>query len=791
MSKNAGALDGLRVVETGGLSAALAGRMLADMGAEVWKIEPPAGDPSRRYPPFGKRDAGRGPSFFFHYYNAGKRSLVADPASKEDGERLRRLILSADVWIDTTAPGETSPWRIEAEDLGTENPRLILARVTPFGLAGPFSRYRTTDLVAQAAGGMIFTNGHRGEAPLQGYGLQAYHSAAAYALAGILLALLERARSNRGQTVEVSVQEAVAGAVEETSAAWNGERRIEIRRGSMHWTRAFAVGRCRDGHILECTIGDWTTLHEWMKARGAGEDLTGEEWNDFYYRREHAERIFAALDRFVADQKAADVLAGAQLRRLPFAAVHPPEALRDDPQLAAREFFAPIDCGGGEPLLFPGPPFRMSKTPLRTRRGAPELRSSSWPAGRAAALPSRFEQNEARRADHRVLDGIRILDFTHVVAGPVATRILADHGAEVIKVERTVTLDLGDRQRGFFSNLNRGKKSVILNMADPRGVALAKRLAAKSDVVIDNFSARVMGNWQLDYEGLSKLRPDIIAVGMSGFGQTGPNRDYVSFGPTLHALAGYTSIMRHPGGEPAGWGYSYSDMCGGISGAIAVLTALHHRNQTGEGQFIDLSQLEAVAMIMGPMLLAIINDRISPEPIANRSQESPGAPHGVYRAAGEDRWVAIAVLSEDDWRRFAAAVAEPWVEDKRFRDAAARLGNLAALDTAVEAWTQIRSPEEITALLQSRGVPAYTVANGEDLCARDPHLQWRGYWRRIATASGSVAILDGVSTRLSDTPGYVAAPGPLHGEHTDSVLRNLLGLGDGELHALREEKVIA
>ena len=781
----------MRVVETGGLPAALAGRLLADMGAEVWKIEPPAGDPSRRFPPFRRPGHDRDSSLFFDYYNAGKRSLVVDPESAEDRERLRRLILAADVWIDTTAPGEASPWALEAEDLAKETPRLILARVTPFGLAGPFAGYRATDLVAQAAGGMIFTNGHPGEAPLQGYGLQAYHSASAYALLGILLALIEQERSGRGQSVEVSVQEAVAGAVEETSAAWNGERRIEIRRGSMHWTRAFAVGRCRDGYVLECTIGDWTTLHEWMKSGGAGEDLTGEEWNDFYYRREHAERIFAALDRFVAERRAADVLEEAQTLRLPFAAVRPPEALRDDPQLAARKFFSPIERAGGAPLLFPGPPFRMSKTPLCTRRGAPELGSSVWPIDRVAIARPQSAPNHARRKGRRVLDGIRVLDFTHVVAGPVATRILADHGAEVIKIERRVTLDLGDRQRGFFSNLNRGKKSVILNMGDPRGIEIARQLAARSDVVIDNFSARVMGNWGLDYEGLVKLRPDVIALGMSGFGKTGPHRDYVSFGPTLHALGGYTSIMRHSGGEPAGWGYSYADMCSGIHGAIAVLAALHHRNRTGEGQFIDLSQLESVVMSLGPMLLTLANDDVIPEPLANRSQEAPGAPHGIYRAAGEDRWVAIAVLSEEDWRRFAAAVAEPWVEDPRFGDAPARLENLAALDAAVEAWTRMRSPEELTALLQSRGVPAYTVANGEDLCARDSHLQWRGYWQRLRTASGSVAILDGLSSHLSATPGYVTTPGPLHGEHTDAVLRELLGLDEGEIRALREEKAVA
>ncbi|MGH7822550.1 MAG: CaiB/BaiF CoA transferase family protein, partial [Candidatus Binatia bacterium] len=363
MSEAPGPLRGVRVVDTADGSAALAGRLLADMGAEVWTIEPPEGISARRLSPS-----------FFAYYHAGKRSLVADPRSNEDRERLRRLLACADVWLDTSSVAKPSPWGLEPSAVAAAEPRLVVASVTPFGLGGPYAGYRANDLVAQAAGGMAFTNGHPGQTPLQGYGLQAYHSASLYALIGILLALLERDRSGRGQLVEVSLQEATASAVEEMSSAWNGERRIEVRRGSIHWTRAFAVGRCRDGYVMYCSIGDWTTLHEWLKSGGAGEELDGPEWDDFFYRRQHAEEIFRAMDRFAAGQKAAEVLEGAQLRRLPFAAVRPPEALVDDPQLVARQFFSPIDLGGStDRILFPGPPLRMSATPLRTRSGPPVL----------------------------------------------------------------------------------------------------------------------------------------------------------------------------------------------------------------------------------------------------------------------------------------------------------------------------------------------------------------------------------------------------------------------------------
>jgi crotonobetainyl-CoA:carnitine CoA-transferase CaiB-like acyl-CoA transferase len=778
-------LGGVRVVETTGLAAELAGRLFADFGAEVWKIEPPQGAATRR-------GAGaHGSSHLFEFYNAGKRGLVVDPECGADCDRLHALLASADVWLDSTPPGERPAFGLDFEAEQREQPRLVVVRVTPFGLTGPYAGFRSSDLVAQAAGGMVYTNGFAGETPLQGFGLQAYHAASLYAVIGALLALFERARSGRGQAVDVSLQEAVVGALEETTAAWNHERRIEVRRGPLHWSRVFRTCRCRDGYVVLCLVCDWSTLIGWMAEHGQGTEFSGDEWEDFYYRRDHAPEIFEALERWALQLSAQEILEGAQLRRIPFAAVRAPDALLDDPQLASRHFFAPI---AGTSVRFPGPPFRMSRTPLSTRSPAPRLGQEAWPA-----LPAQASEASAgcgisstsRTSSGRVLDGVRVLDFTHVVAGPLATRILADHGADVIKIERLVTLDSGERRGDFFGNLNRGKRSLVLNMRDPLGVDLARRLASQSDVVVDNFSARVMSQWGLDYQSLRELRPDVVAVGMSGFGKTGPHRDRVSFGPTLQALCGHTLLVRKRGGEPAGWGYSHADVCAGLNGALAAIAALHHRTRTGEGQFIDLSQFESVTAYMGPMLLALANDGTTPEPAENRSQELPGSPHGVYRCAGEDRWVAIAVFGEEDWRRLTAAAGEAWTADSRFADADSRLRNGAALDATIERWTGTRSPEEVTALCQRHGVAAFTVANGEDLCSRDPHLRARGYWATVRTPEGRTVVLDGVPMKLSETPGSVDAPGPLHGEHTDQVLRDVLSLSAPEIATLHARRVVA
>jgi benzylsuccinate CoA-transferase BbsF subunit len=392
----------------------------------------------------------------------------------------------------------------------------------------------------------------------------------------------------------------------------------------------------------------------------------------------------------------------------------------------------------------------------------------------------------------RPLDGIRVLDFTWVVAGPMATRLLADLGAEVIKIERRDALDEGNRRGGLTGTLNRGKLGTLINLADPRGVEIVRRLVAHVDVVIDNFSTRVMGNWGLDYEALRAIKDDIIALSMSGFGQTGPHRHYVSYGPTLQALAGFTALMRHPGGEPAGFGFSYSDVVSGYTAALAILSALWHRRRTGHGQMIDLSQYEASCAVLGPALLAFAANRHPIMPAGNTSQEAPAAPHGVYRCRGEDRWCAIAVFTEEEWRRFVDAIGTPaWALEPRFESLADRLRNRDALDRLVEEWTCERTPGEVAEHLQTARVRAGQVADAEDLCVHDPQLKARGYWVRLKTPEGDEVVLDGVPYRLTRTPAFVSGPGPLLGEHTTDVLQRILGLSEGDIEALRAARVIA
>ncbi len=715
-----GPLAGLRVLDLADESGALAGKLMGDLGADVIAVEPPDGLRSRALGPFWRDRAHPDRSLFHWYYGTSKRSVVLDLERADGAAAFTRLAAEADVVIETAPPGAVVGADVGYESLGRAHPRLVWTSITPFGQTGPWRDRPGSEMVAAALGGMVYVNGFPDRAPLHPLGLQAFHSAAFYAVIATLCALHARARLGRGQHVDVSVLEAAAAAVEPVAGFYHQNGTVHGRGGSLHWTRYFRVARCRDGYLMHCTLGDWTSLVEWVNADGMAADLVGPEWEDFTHRRVHAEHLFDVLDAWVRDQNVADVVEGAQLRRIPYAKVLPPEAQHENPQLAARGFWVPVVHPELEvTILYPGAPYLFGRTPWAIRRrppllgehtgevlgalglGAAEIAAASGAGQVAMRSPRprvtvRATSNDAdplaarlaARTGTRALDGVTVLDFTWVVAGPVATRILADQGARVVKIERRDSLDFGTRRGGFTGNLNRGKQSIVLAMGRPEGQALARRLVAAADVVIDNFSARVMRNWGLDYAGLTAIRPDVVAVSMSGFGLTGPHRDYVSYGPTLQALSGFTLLMREPDGEPAGWGYSYADMAGGHAAALAVMAALQHRARTGEGQLVDLAQFENTCALIGPALLDFTANERAARPCGNRSQERPGAPYGVYPCRGTDRWCAVTVFDDAQWRGLAGALGDPpWTRDPRFATAASREQHADALDAELAACT--------------------------------------------------------------------------------------------------------
>lgn len=416
------------------------------------------------------------------------------------------------------------------------------------------------------------------------------------------------------------------------------------------------------------------------------------------------------------------------------------------------------------------------------------------------------------------LAGVRVVDLSWIVAGPTCTRILADFGAQVIKVESQQVRDTirngapfadgkqGINRSGSFNNLNRGKLGVTLNLGHPKGLELLKRLLAISDVLVENFSSRVLEDrWDLTYATLRELRPDIIYCSLSGFGHSGPFRDNTTWGPTAQAVSGLTLMSGLPGQEPAGWGYSYMDNTAGYQAAIAVLAAIHYRNRSGKGQWIDLSQSEGGLAMTGTAILDYtVNGRSyrrAGNPPGNRADNPKVAPHNTYRCKGEVvvadgrkdwRWCAIACFTEEQWRSLCRVMGRDGLEsDSRFATNAARLADQDALDGVIESWTRERDPYQVMDLLQRTGVPAGVVQNAEDKVERDAQLRARQWLVEAEHPEIGRRMFEGVSARLSKTPGCVRHGAPLLGGDNDFVLREVLGLSDEEMAELEAEEVTA
>ncbi|HUE40141.1 MAG TPA: CoA transferase [Candidatus Binatia bacterium] len=395
------------------------------------------------------------------------------------------------------------------------------------------------------------------------------------------------------------------------------------------------------------------------------------------------------------------------------------------------------------------------------------------------------------------LAGVRVADFTWVWAGPFCTEQLAHLGAEVIRVEtaarQCVTRMLppfaefqpGPNRSGYFNQYNQGKQSLTLNLKHPRGLEVARRLVARSDVVAENFANGVMERMGLGYEEVRRLKPDAIMLSISGYGRSGPEREFVSYGPATVPLAGFSSVTGYKGGPPMHIGVSYGDPTAGLHGALAVMAALCHRRRTGEGQFIDVSLWEAAASLLPDALLEYQMNGQEPPRDGNRDPHM--APHGVFRCAGADRWLSVAVRTDEEWQSLCAAMEDAALgADPRFATLADRKCNEDALEERITAWTQTRSAEDATRCLQAAGVAAFPAMTNQDLY-EDPHLNERGFFVDIPHPEVGARHHAGIPWRLSATPCAVEAPAPCVGEHNRRVLAEVLGYSEAEIDRLTTE----
>ena len=780
------ALGHLKVLDLAGPKAQSLGRLLADLGADVALIEPPSGSPSRCMEP--RVDGHPEASLHFLNYNTNKKSLAIDLKSRRGQAEVRGLMAGADVLIESFTPGHMKDIGLSYRGLSRINPRLVMASITPFGQTGPYRGFLGGELVAQAMGGLMYIQGDPDMPPCAVPSEHAYQLACHHAAYATLSALLERRRSGRGQHVDVSVQEIMAHLLFSVSRyAYTGD--IASRTNTDLAIAPNSYYPCKDGRVCLCVFYDrhWDVLTEWM-----GDDaLSDPAFRDAGFRRSNPDIVDQFVEPFVAGFTAKEFLDEAESRHLAASPFNTLKDLAESPQAQARNFYRDVEQPGLGKLRMPGAPYRFSRTPWSVRRPAPALdehhgdivAQGTMGPGAHPAPPRRH------RRPAMPLEGVRIVDFTRVWAGPLASRYLAELGAEVFKVEHEQFADLG-RQGAFrsgpmFAELNRSKGCITVNFRDQDGSDLIRRLVSVSDVVIDNFAAGVLQRRGLGYEDLRQVKPDVIVMSMPGYGTTGPYSRYVAYGQNLMSYSGLSYLWGHPeSSEDRRPKLHYSDFVSGAAGATAIATALEHRAETGAGQFIEMDQSEALATTIGvPLLHYFVNGRTW-EPMGNRSLNA--APHGCYPCLGDEQWCVIECWDDQQWASLCEAMGGPELStDERFASLDARLQNQAELDEQVVEFTRSLAPYQVMRRLQAVGVPAGVVQSAEQIY-HDFHLRERGFLVEVEHGPWGRMEHPGVTVELSATPARVLHGTPEMGSYNDHVFGDLLGVSPERVRALAD-----
>ncbi len=761
-------LSALRVIEIGHLpAAAYCARLLADFGAEVIKIEPSSGDPGRHAAPLlpGGTD-----SASFAFLNFGKHSTTQDASA---------LLETADICI---ASG------IDLTAARAANPGLIVADLSWFGSTGPYAGYRGSDMVCRALAGMVQLIGPAEGPPLVAPDHQAAIIGGITGFIAVMAALIAREAGDTGRHLDISVFEScIAYAELQTSDAWvrgSGQDRVGINR---FWpTYPVGIYPVKDGWIGVSLV----TPLQWQGfclMLGLDDLATHPDFILGVDRVPHSAMLEARFVPKLAEHTAAHWFRQALARKLPIVPVPSMADILASEPLRARGIIGRIGVGE-RTLEGPASPLHLTRTPPRRGGRVPAI-GSARPAARRAPAPG-------KTTGRKMLDGIRIVDLSMGWAGPLATRFLGDLGAEIVKVEACAYADwwrgVDNRpeaaaqrmyeKTGRFNALNRNKLGITLDLTHPDGVAALKALVAGADAVVENYAADVLPKLGLDYARLREVNPTLVMASMCAFGSTGPWRDCRAYGSTLEHASGLPSTAGRPGDPPVMGHIAYGDATGGLNGAAALLVALLHRKRTGEGQHIDLSQVECMLPMAGPAILACSAGQTPPR-TGNRHPDH--APHGIFPCAEKDSWLAVTVTDDAMWQACAHIIGRP---DLASLDTAARLAAPDALEQALAAWTATQTADRAMAALQEAGVAA-GVARAPYALFDDPQLLARGYWRAYSRPFIGDFPQSVLPFREGAAPYPIECPAPTLGQHTDAVLTTLLGYTPEQLAALAEAGV--
>jgi crotonobetainyl-CoA:carnitine CoA-transferase CaiB-like acyl-CoA transferase len=736
-------LAGLKVVQLGdGLAAAICGRLFGDVGARVTSIDP---DNS---------------TLLARHLNHGKTILAGEsPAA-------HAAIAAGDLIVCEGRPCDLHARHHDPDTLRRVNPAAALVVISPFGQTGPQADDPASDLTLFFASGIArMLTGQvddLGEAPIRPVGEQsAFIGGIAASCAGMHAVMAARPGAVPGAVpgaiIDVSIQEALATvAITELARAGLGGKSWSRQRLTDGNGATVCILPARDGYAAISPRDD----HQWAAWLGVMGSPDWEADPRFATKPDRVanwDALYALMSGWSRQHDKQAIADMAQAAHVPSFPLREPVEQLASAQLAHRNFYRSLDIGG-RGVKAPGPPFG-----LRLANPAPD-----------AAGPGE-ERGEAAICDKRVgpmpLAGVRILDFSWVIAGPTATRYLAAMGAEIIKVEAPGRGDPG-RSSELHTVLGQAKRAIVLDLKKPQAVAVARALGAKSDVLVENFATGVMDRLGLGADALAALNPDLLYVSASGVGRTGPEARAVAYGTILQCYAGFAGLNRHAHVAPR-VGLAWLDPMCGLMLAFVVAAALWQRQHAGGVARIDFSMLEAMLWTMAePLLAAQLGD--PPQPRGNHSDRY--APHGAYRCAGADDWLSLALTNHEQWQSLCALV--PALAPLAGLGLAERIERHAATDETLAAWLRPQAADAAAAELTRAGIPAAALATSRDLVDSD-HLRQRGFW----DAHGA-GVLPGLPWRASF--GRTAGPAPALGADTDAILREILNLSSGEIAALRE-----
>jgi len=803
------ALDGVKIVEWADFVAGpFCAKVLADLGAEVIKIESPdGGDSARRRGPFPGDIPDPERSGIFQYLNTSKLGMTLDLRSADDMAIFTRLIADADIFIEDRSPRAVQKVNLSFDTLQKINPRLVMTSITPFGQTGPYADYRCYPLNTfhSAVLGYLtpYASPTLDREPLKLGGMVGEYGGGITAALGTLAALYVQRATGEGQHVDVSKQEAMIDMARVYAVEYPNNGVSDNRMGRPNGAGAYLVP-CRDGHVVLSAV----LLHQW---KGLVELMGNPEWalNPLYevaterrdrFRSEIAPRVI----QWARNRTKADLFHQGQALGCPIAPVASPEEVMTSEQLKARRFFISTTTRRKDVMTFPDAPYKFNRTPTEISHPAPLLGEHNSLIregnGFTRQMSKRQKATVPRTIMHNPLEGIRVADFTWAWAGAHATDLLALLGAEVIKIEsrgrldhtRILSLSTGSHfsevdQSPVFSDMNANKLGITIDLKHPRSIELAKEIIKRSDVVAQNMRPSVMDKLGLGYDVLKEINPEIIMLSSSAMGSTGPYRHYVGYAPSFAAVAGMSYLSGYPDGDPV-VSRGEVDLFSAATAAFSVMAALVHRQATGEGQHIDFCSSEAVSLTLTEELMDYaLNGRIRSRQ-GNIDQFM--SPHNCYRCRGDDKWVVIAVGNEEEWQALCRAAGHPeWITDPRFVDVNKRHRHEIELDTLITAWTVNHTHYEIMQTLQNIGVAATPCFNSQELY-EDPHTRARGCWVELDHPKVGKHIVAAPPWKLSRTPAENHRHGPLLGEHNDYVFGEILGLSAAEIEELIIEKTI-